>query len=399
MSDDANAPARVDEPRLPRLVGLTIHRFRHVEPGCRLSIGSHFNLVLGRNGTGKSTLLELIAAIVRGNFAKFADEEFDVEYAFEHEGARLDCRLVNERREGKREPEATFSAKVSKEERLLWVFDASEHELALPSMTGGNESLVAGSLIAFLYAGVCTSDVAAMAGVHGNAGRMTEGDGTFEQLFDLEGIGISIGPGDVVRRGMPASIPARILRQLAGGPDDIVFSRGDLESLHVFSAMTQYGSSRLTLGLAVKVRDFSYYARPVARFVTRAGTLITHEKLSHGEKRLLAFLLLLYACPSTVVADELANGMHHGWVERLIDLLEELDTQSFLSSQDPLLIDMIPISRDTFPARNAVLLCELLESGQMRWRNMSSEEADDFFKSLEVGLERVSEIMRSKGLW
>ena len=169
--------------------------------------------------------------------------------------------------------------------------------------------------------------------------------------------------------------------------------------MEVFVDCSQYSDATLNLSLLKSDEGSYHYGNPLGRFKLRTGDQIPHYQLSFGEKRFLAFLIKLHACPSTIIVDELANGMHHDWIERAVALMEDFDTQAFLSSQDPLLIDCIPLAEDTFPARNTFVLCEIGETGQLRWRNMSAEEAEDFFKSLAVGLERISEIMRSKGLW
>ncbi len=44
-----------------RLTRLKIDRFRNVKPGTDLRFGPTFNVLLGKNATGKSTLLDVIA--------------------------------------------------------------------------------------------------------------------------------------------------------------------------------------------------------------------------------------------------------------------------------------------------------------------------------------------------
>jgi energy-coupling factor transporter ATP-binding protein EcfA2 len=67
----------------PRLRSLQIHKYRHVVPGTSLEFGAGFNVLLGRNGTGKTTLLELIEMIWAKGFGKIADEPFHLEYTVE----------------------------------------------------------------------------------------------------------------------------------------------------------------------------------------------------------------------------------------------------------------------------------------------------------------------------
>jgi recombinational DNA repair ATPase RecF len=44
-----------------KLESLTIHSFRNVEPETKLVFDDGYNVLLGQNGTGKTTLLELVA--------------------------------------------------------------------------------------------------------------------------------------------------------------------------------------------------------------------------------------------------------------------------------------------------------------------------------------------------
>ena len=46
-----------------RLSSLTIHKFRNVAPNTTLRFAGGMNLVLGQNGTGKTTFIRLLAAV------------------------------------------------------------------------------------------------------------------------------------------------------------------------------------------------------------------------------------------------------------------------------------------------------------------------------------------------
>jgi hypothetical protein len=48
------------------------------------------------------------------------------------------------------------------------------------------------------------------------------------------------------------------------------------------------------------------------------------------------------------------------------------------------------------------VICDLQESDgreRMLWRNLTPDEAAEFFNAYEVGIQHVSEILRDKGLW
>jgi hypothetical protein len=167
--------------------------------------------------------------------------------------------------------------------------------------------------------------------------------------------------------------------------------------------LTQYTDARVIFTKTyAKVEDgmsIQVFANPLARFTLRNGNQIPHHQLSFGEKRLLAFLIKFYNQPAAIIVDELGNGMHHAWIERCIELIDETDTQAFLTSQDPLLLDCLPLSRETYGTNHSLVICELTDSGEMLWRNLTPAEVEDFFRSHDVGIQHISEIMRVKGLW
>mgnify|MGYP001018561530 CR=1 FL=1 len=75
---------------------LKIHRYRHVKPGVELTFNDRFNVLLGRNGTGKTTLLDLISVVVRCDFSRLRHEEFDLEFERGHPHGVATFRVKNE---------------------------------------------------------------------------------------------------------------------------------------------------------------------------------------------------------------------------------------------------------------------------------------------------------------
>ena len=68
-----------------RLKRFKIHHHPLVVPGLELRFGDRFNLLLGRNGTGKTTLLRWIDMALRFNFSDLEDQDFHFEYDLETE--------------------------------------------------------------------------------------------------------------------------------------------------------------------------------------------------------------------------------------------------------------------------------------------------------------------------
>jgi recombinational DNA repair ATPase RecF len=54
-----------------KLKRLKIHKLPRVKPGTELVFSDGINVLLGLNGTGKTTLLEVLVAVLNGQFEKF----------------------------------------------------------------------------------------------------------------------------------------------------------------------------------------------------------------------------------------------------------------------------------------------------------------------------------------
>src|SRR5689334_23061573 len=72
-----------------------IEKFRDVTPGTELGFNDTFNVPLGKNGTGQTTLLRLIAMVVAGDFAALKETEFAFEYEIVFPGMGVRLKLEN----------------------------------------------------------------------------------------------------------------------------------------------------------------------------------------------------------------------------------------------------------------------------------------------------------------
>jgi len=59
---------------------LKILRFRKVEPGTTLRFREGYNILLGKNATGKTTLLELIANAISLDLSAYSNVPFKIEF-------------------------------------------------------------------------------------------------------------------------------------------------------------------------------------------------------------------------------------------------------------------------------------------------------------------------------
>lgn len=65
-----------------RIKKLVIHQYRDVAPGTTLEFSDGINVLLGRNGTGKTTMLNLIAMIARADFSPLKAEQGRVDFDY-----------------------------------------------------------------------------------------------------------------------------------------------------------------------------------------------------------------------------------------------------------------------------------------------------------------------------
>jgi hypothetical protein len=91
------------------------------------------------------------------------------------------------------------------------------------------------------------------------------------------------------------------------------------------------------------------------------------------------------------------NGLHHAWIRRCLD--EIGSRQAFLASQNPLILDELPIGTSE-EVQRLFFHCGLSEPDKrFLWRNFTVEEAVEFTEAYEVGIQHVSDILRTHDLW
>src|SRR5690242_21598237 len=81
-----------------KLQWLQLNRFRKVKPGTRLTFDPVCNVLLGQSGTGKSSLLDLVAAMFSADFSDLLEDEFDLEYGFSEGEVRARFAIRHEHR-------------------------------------------------------------------------------------------------------------------------------------------------------------------------------------------------------------------------------------------------------------------------------------------------------------
>jgi hypothetical protein len=102
------------------------------------------------------------------------------------------------------------------------------------------------------------------------------------------------------------------------------------------------------------------------------GVSVSHNLLSYGQKRLLAFLAYAQDCRDVIIADELVNGLHHEWIETCLDTIG--DRQAFLTSQNPVLMDFMQFD-SAEDVRRSFVLCDREGDEEMRGPPSRSSQA------------------------
>jgi energy-coupling factor transporter ATP-binding protein EcfA2 len=454
-----------------RLKRLKIDKYRNVAPGTELVFNSGFNILLGKNGTGKTTLLRLIAMVVTGTFRHLKDDAFGLEYELAVAGLRMIAAIKNEPRKGRTElplpadnapidasplqSESTWSceftillAEGSEDETLSTIsidplkanlhFGGKDHPIAVRSPFEYNPLLRALLSLTEIVARSTSVPSSATRASWGSVrqrlsstlmlfreGTMVNGGRFDEALGALDVITanrIHDDAGDICEvalfvmahdngfaTGGTKFIPRQLLDAILAKPRPDILAGNlqfDHEDLRFLQKMVDIsGVRRVTMVAALDRKqtsdEFDAFTYNGFEFrVTLAdGTIISHRHLSYGQKRLLSFLYYAACNPDIVIADELVNGLHYEWIS--VCLQEIQDRQSFLTSQNPVLLDMLPFSSADDVQRSFILCSNEVRDGrvQMVWRTMSEQTADAFYRAYDTQALQVSEILRTNDLW
>jgi ABC-type lipoprotein export system ATPase subunit len=446
-------------PAMVKLKRLKIQKFRNVAPGTELHFRDSLNVLLGKNGTGKTTLLNLIVSLLRWDFSSLLKEPVELEYDVESNAGRLTVRLRSEPRSSvlRRPPEGMA---VPRELLAGTRFPSGRDYDAVGEIVASGGELdtdytvaINGSTVVLRTAreelgsyslnrpvfdddvienlSLALNDIARQQGefttpftkafltaaFFSNTHTLRRFDESLEYLrqvtedeeaFEALGITSESSTSYLVlpRHGGPGEIWAELSTQLQRTPevDEIRVQTEDNGARFLEKPIRLLGFE----SAKVRIQRTSRRTEPHERIAfgnmrfdlaRRDRSVINHHLLSYGQKRLLAFYYYLACSPSLVVADELVNGMHHEWIEACMDDLE--GRQAFLTSQNPLLLDYLHFE-SVEEVLSSFVLCRTEPQGerdQLHWENLTREDAEGFFAAYQVGIQHVSEILRTRGLW
>lgn len=396
-----------------KLKRLKILKYRNIKPGTELHFDDGINLILGQNASGKTTLLSLLSAIARADFSEIQEDELELEAELVHDGSTLKLEF-----DAQRDNLESDDALLSPPGRSEW-WQYSQHISGEPqnrtddfySFPEGWHSIRAKDrpiLDLRDLVNVFRFDES-LDGFAAATGRATELRGASTPPASLLQVHLLIKSDPPVLYARSTYLP-RSVTDLAVGDALGANAQHAIET-------DPFVSSTLaaTLGVAKVLPRLMYQERRVDRSkaevalrmsgcefeITRHdGTTIHHDRLSYGQKRLLAFFYYLACNPSVVIADELVNGLHHRWIDACMKALG--DRQAFLTSQNPLLFDYVEFdSVEQVQSRFITCKLERQDDGRelMVWQNMPREDAEMFFKAYQAEIEHVGEILITRGLW
>jgi energy-coupling factor transporter ATP-binding protein EcfA2 len=426
-----------------KLMKLKIHGYRDVAPGTELVFSPSATLVLGENGTGRTTLLELLALVLCSDFSGLIHETFSLEYTLAFPGMTLHIAVRNARPSSPTPPEAGNSAllplrtpePVREFEPLMEVtlqLEAPASRMVLRADASGVSWEVDGQpawsqsmrwslldrtvwIVLFMTAQYLEPQVKdrlkellrrtfLLAPT-----RFDEALGTFTQIgksqYGMEMRGDEVFPLGLM--GLPTWMPGllreRVERGLPGEFIDIHPEDVRPSFLTKFITLAGFSTGRFRVELLDK-RSYEgggrlEFGRFGFDFTRSDGRVLTQEQLGQGQRRLLSFLYYLDVNEDFVIADELTNGLHPRWLEACLRELD--DRQCFLTSQNPLLFEHVPLDSPE-DVRASLIHCGVrLHEGrtQWAWSNPPEELATKLFRASREGATSRGALLKAHGLW
>ncbi len=404
-----------------KLKHLKIHSYRNVRPGTELRFDDGINLVLGQNASGKTTLLSLLSAVSRSTFTELADEVFDLEFTLDCDDHTIVATVSHRRRTAEDLPalwddayQIDITHRITEE-----VLSIVSGDPVAPQIRGRTPLMMEWSFIAAALAGEGPrlTSLRNTLFVAAQSFRFDESLECFAAATGRDaGLRSPATPptaytawtgtsgGSVSESAYVPGVLARALNIAFMSPEHEPTLNGAERPLAEQISTVLHAKSVAILA-NVRERQYttshrSYRIEGFTFEVTRSdGSTTHHDRLSYGQKRLIAFFYYLALNPSIVIADELVNGLHHVWIQNCMEAIAE--RQAFLTSQNPLLFEYVEFdSIEQVATRFITCKSELADGAeQLVWQNMPREDAERFYRGYQADIESIGDILINRGLW
>jgi energy-coupling factor transporter ATP-binding protein EcfA2 len=433
-----------------RLASVEFTKLKNVRAGTRLTFPETGAVLLGKNGTGKTTLLQYLVALCTADMNAFvSDEPFDVSATFLlGTGASAKLRL-----QGVPSPRSAVSLEgspnitrylptgesttleyriISSDQKTRYIIVISDNRaelyhndqpLCTPFPVTNRQYQLADCIFRLVdliaeskkpHPRVAQPAALELIELQGALCRYDEGLDYFRALTEenssylsLEIITPNIKNSSVKQiQGNVDRIPADLLAALTHNWR----SDSELESFSAKHTQAQFladfvdlcGFSAATVSAPIESRrvvgdDVLHGCKSLRFTFDLHNDRISHAKLSFGQRRLLAYLYYLSCNTQIGIADELINGMHHEWIEHCLSEACA-NRQMFYTSQNPLLLDFLVFQSEAEVSERFVT-CKWNEHDGFVWDNFDTRTGQEFYRLYKAGIQHVSDILRTKNWW
>jgi energy-coupling factor transporter ATP-binding protein EcfA2 len=437
------------------LRSLTIHRYEQFRDCPRVELSPDDNLILGINGSGKTSLLRLLAAVLRWNYDALLGQPFDIEFEQVLEVDGADTRVsiegqvryqpaqpaVKQQSQGRRVVRSKYEGFKAQfdihhnrgsrctvrvdEETMHVMVEGSQEQPAATSTS----SWIAGGFASMMKALVESDDplvgdllvraVYDLDDVVSSTFVVRETDIDFAQL--TEHISYRYSLFSIVDR---EALPEVEIRQWFPLLVAVVAGAAERQKDHGYFAPVAYERDAQAsfwphwdmraLLAALDAQSISF--RPEIQKTEKtnegarlegkgveirvrfpSGTEIIDAGLTFGQKRLITIALGALSCGgSPLLVDEIDNGLHPGLLEKTLELIR--GRQTFIASHNKLVVDLLDYDSPEDICRT-IHICRRNPDGTQSLVALSDDQVHEVFEKIEVGIMNPSDVLLREGLW
>lgn len=430
------------------LRSLTIHRYEQFRDCPRVEFSPDDNLILGINGSGKTSLLRLLAAVLRWNYDALLGQPFDIEFEqVLDDGAGSPVSIAGRVQYQPAVPGAAQQAQIRRAARSRYeglearfdmrhgsgrsctaeVRDSNIHVTVDGTAFEGETPVTPwiADCIAESLAGHCDSDdpegesVASIPlDVSEHAFEtfvVRETDIDFTELTErISYDGILRPPPEhsySVMAGQWGALVEEVLIAAIEAPDPwghlppVAYGRdaGEDELLDMRSLLAALGAERISFRPRIEKSEniddgVQFEGKGVEiRVLFPSGTEIVDSRLTFGQKRLITIALGALICGgSPLLVDEIDNGLHPGLLEQTLQLIR--GRQTFIASHNKLVVDLLDYDSPEDICRT-IHICRRNPDGTQKLVPLSDDQVREVFEKIEVGIMSPSDVLLQEGLW